>query len=61
MNSELVEIDCINCDGDGWVLGQDNNLPIQETCFMCDGRKKLRVEKSFAEYYLKSAGDNDVE
>ena len=49
----MKEIDCYNCDGKGWDVSVGvYNLPEQETCVVCKGKKTLLVDEEFAKYIL---------
>jgi|GEM_PF-2650553 len=55
----MREIDCYECDGKGWeAVPGENNLPIQETCYLCKGKKKITVNNEFAQYLLGEVRGN---
>jgi DnaJ-class molecular chaperone len=44
-----VEIDCVDCNGDGWTVPYGpNGYEAQEKCETCNGKKKIMVDEKFA-------------
>lgn len=48
----MREIDCYECDGSGWGYEIENGLPLQCTCDVCKGAKKITVTDEFARFIL---------
>jgi DnaJ-class molecular chaperone len=49
MSVVTVEIDCIDCGGEGWTVPYGpNGYEAQEKCVTCNGMKKIKVDAEFA-------------
>lgn len=64
MSEVKVEIDCIDCNGDGWTVPYGpNGYEAQEKCETCNGSKKIMIDKvcCFCEEDLSSADSKQYE
>ncbi|MWV44802.1 hypothetical protein GRF59_14370 [Paenibacillus sp. HJL G12] len=51
----MTEIDCYNCDGEGWYVTSDWWGPEQIQCEVCKGNKKIMVDDEFAKHLQAEA------